>query len=37
MIDKSKNPSSLIEKVHRAGEKIGRTELDEEGANEPAG
>jgi len=29
MIDKSKNPSSLIEKVHRAGQKVGRTELDE--------
>lgn len=28
MIDKSKNPSALIEKVHAAGRTIGRTELD---------
>ncbi len=35
MVDKSKNAGALIEKVHRAGQKIGRTELDEdEGAGE---
>src|SRR5690606_31228621 len=36
MVDKSKNAGALIEKVHRAGQKIGRTELDEEGATEQA-
>ncbi|WP_428389479.1 type IV pilus twitching motility protein PilT [Mucisphaera sp.] len=29
MIDKAKNPHELIEKVHRAGGKVGRVELDE--------
>ena len=29
MVDKSKNANSLIEKVHRAGHKVGRPELDE--------
>ncbi|MEQ9453106.1 MAG: type IV pilus twitching motility protein PilT [Phycisphaeraceae bacterium] len=33
MIDKSKNPNELIEKVHRAGKSVGRVELDE---SEPA-
>ncbi|HEX7010740.1 MAG TPA: type IV pilus twitching motility protein PilT [Phycisphaeraceae bacterium] len=30
MIDKSKNPSTLIERVHRAGRSVGRVELDTE-------
>ena len=30
MIDKSKDPGDLTEKVHRAGGQVGRTELDEE-------
>ena len=29
MVDKSKNANSLIEKVHRAGQKVGRPDLDE--------
>jgi twitching motility protein PilT len=29
MIDKSKDPGELTEKVHRSGKSIGRTELDE--------
>lgn len=29
MVDKAKNAQGLIEKVHRAGAKVGRTELDE--------
>lgn len=30
MIDKSKNPQSLADKVHQAGDQVGRAELDEE-------
>ena len=30
MIDKSKDPGDLTEKVHRAGGAVGRTELDTE-------
>ena len=30
MIDKSKDPGELTEKVHRAGGSVGRTELDVE-------
>jgi len=36
MIDKSKNPSALIEKVHDLGEAVGRTELDMEDEEEEA-
>ena len=30
MIDKSRDPGELTEKVHRAGGRVGRTELDTE-------
>ena len=36
MIDRAKSPSQLIEKVHRAGETVGRMELDTEDVAEPA-
>jgi len=34
MIDKGQNASALIEKVHKAGQEVGRTELDAEGATD---
>jgi len=36
MIDKSKDPGDLTEKVHRAGRKVGRVELDEAPEGGPA-
>ena len=29
MVDKAKNPADLVDRVHRAGRRIGRAELDE--------
>jgi len=34
MIDKGQNASALIDKVHKAGQEVGRTELDAEGATD---
>ena len=36
MVDKSKNPQMITDKVHKAGGRIGRSELDEEEASEAA-
>jgi twitching motility protein PilT len=37
MIDKSKNPGDLTDKVHRMGRTVGRTELDAEADEPPKG